>query len=177
MRSDHHNQSAPATPRISRLKPNSREIFGHHRAAPHFVAQGGAVLVSVTETHDNAEKSAVESATRQVYRLLSDGIEALGGIAVAAGVCGTDRGDLRRSLDRDGRRVAVEHAIAIGARLRLYNATLTTKLGSALVETFDLEVFPRVTLTDKERADRLERLVLSMPLGQQLLSDAYGGRK
>jgi hypothetical protein len=63
---------------------------------------------------------------------------------------------MRRSLDRTGRRVAVEHAIAIGARLRLFNASLATKLGSALVETFDLEVFPRVTLTDKERADRLE---------------------
>jgi hypothetical protein len=131
----------------------------------------------IAEDQDNAEKSAVESATRRVYRMLTDGIESIGGIAVAAGLCGTDRGDLRRSLDRDGRRVSVEHAMAIGTRLRLYNATLTAKLGSALVETFDLEVFPRVALTDREARERLERLVRSLPLGDQLLADTYGGRK
>lgn len=133
-------------------------------------------MLKVAEADDNAEKSAVESATRRVYRFLEDALAAVGGIEVAAGLCGIDRGDLRRSLDRNGRRIAVEHAIAIGARLRVYNATLATKLGSALVETFDLEVFPRVVLTDKERADRLERLVRSMPLGEQILQQTLGGK-
>ncbi|MBA3841205.1 MAG: hypothetical protein H0X39_01040 [Actinobacteria bacterium] len=130
----------------------------------------------LAESKDNAEKSAVDSAVRRVYRFLDDAIASIGGIEVAAGVCGTDRGDLRRSLDRNGRRVCVDHAIAIGARLRSYNAGLAAKLGSALVETFDLDVFPRVSLTDKERADRLERLVLSMPLGTQLLAETLGAK-
>lgn len=131
----------------------------------------------ITESQDNAEKSAVESATRRVYRFADDALSSIGGIEVAAGLCGIDRGDLRRSLDRNGRKLAVDYVIAINARLRVYNATLATKLGSALVETADLEVFPRVTLTDKERADRLERLVRSMPLGDQLLVETLGGKR
>jgi len=129
-----------------------------------------------SESQDNAETAAVESASRKVYRHLTDGIECIGGIIVAAGVCGARHGDLRRALDRRDRYIAVEDCIAIGTRLRLYNATLATKLGSALVETFDLDVFPRVTMTDKERADRLERLVRSMPLGEQLLADTLGAK-
>lgn len=129
------------------------------------------------ESQDNAETAAVESAARKVYRHLADGIECIGGIVVAAGVCGTRHGDLRRALDRKDRYVSVEDCIAIGTRLRLSNASLATKLGSALVETFDLEVFPRVTLTDRERADRLESLVRRMPLGEQLLADTLGGRR
>lgn len=129
------------------------------------------------DSQDNTERHDVEDASRRVYRMLADGVESIGGIVPAAGLCGVDRSDLRKALDRNGRKIAVEHAIAIGARLRTYNATLATKLGSALVETFDLEVFPRVTLTDRERADRLESLVRRMPLGEQLLADALGGRR
>lgn len=132
------------------------------------------MISMLPESQENAERASVDSATRLAYRHLADGIECIGGIAVAAGVCGTDRGDLRRSLDRDGRRVCVEHAIAIGARLRIYNASLATKLGSALVTAMDLDVFPRVTLSDKERADRLESLLRRMPLGEQLVDEALG---
>ena len=133
------------------------------------------------ESHENAskaaEKAVVESSARRVYRLLNDAIGSIGGLEVAAGLCGINDGDLRRSLDRNGRRVAVEHAIAIGSRVSRFNATLATTLGSALVETFNLEVFPRVTLKLEDRVERLERLVLSMPLGEQLLANAYGGRR
>jgi hypothetical protein len=125
---------------------------------------------------DNQDKLACEDAERRVYRLLEDGIGELGGLTVAAGVCGIDRGDLRRALDHKGRYVAVEHAMAIGGRLRRFNYGLATKLGSAIVECFDLDVFPRTALTDKERADRLEAMVRSMPLGDQLVANAYGGR-
>lgn len=125
-----------------------------------------------------AERSDVESAIRRVYRYLSDGVESIGGIEVAAGLCGgIDRADLRKGLDRNGRYVRIEHALAIGCRLRRFNATLATKLGSALVETFDLDVFPRVTLTDKERADRLQALVRSLPLGEQLLAEVLGSKR
>ena len=144
---------------------------------PRLAARRGTGRVMNAESLDNTEQGDVDSAARKVYRFLADGVESIGGIVPAAGICGMDRSDLRKALDRNGRRVAVEHAIAIGARLRTYNASLAAKLGSALVETFDLEVFPRVTLTDRERADRLESLIRRMPLGDQLISDALGGRR
>lgn len=128
-------------------------------------------------TAEYDEKGAVESATRKVYRHLDDSIASIGGIEVAAGLCGIDRGDLRRSLDRNGRRVAVEFAIAIGARLRTYNATLATQLGSAIVGPMHLEVFPRVTMTAEEKARRLEDAVRAMPMGEQLLEHILGGRR
>lgn len=129
------------------------------------------------EASADAERSIVEASVRRVYRLADDAIGSIGGVEVAAGLCGTDRGGLRRALDRNGRYLAIEHVIAIGARLRRYNATLATQLGSAIVHPIDLEVFPRVALTDRERAERLEKLVRSMPLGEQLLESAYGGAK
>jgi hypothetical protein len=116
-------------------------------------------MVAIQEQlHEDSEASVVDEGVRRVYRMLDDALGSIGGIAVAAGVCGIDRGDLRRALDRNGRRMAVEHVMAINARLFRYNASLATKIGSALVEAANLDVFPRVTLTDKERADRLERL-------------------
>ena len=140
------------------------------------VVQGGAVVAIAEQLHEDSESSIVETCARHVYRMLDDAIGSIGGIAVAAGVCGIDRGDLRRALDRNGRRMAVEHVMAINARLFRYNATLATKIGSALVEPANLDVFPRVTLTKDERIERLERLVKSMPLGEQLLADVYGGK-
>lgn len=135
------------------------------------------MVANAEQLHEDSEASIVDACVRSVYRMLDDGIGSIGGIAVAAGVCGIDRGDLRRALDRNGRRMAVEHVMAINARLFRYNASLATKIGSALVESANLDVFPRVTLTDKERADRLERLVRSMPLGEQILADVLGGQR
>lgn len=132
------------------------------------------MLAISEQLHEDSESSVVESCVRHVYRMLDDGMGSIGGIAVAAGICGIDRGDLRRALDRNGRRMAVEHVMAINARLYRYNATLATKLGSALVQASNLDVFPRVTLTKDERIERLEKLVLSMPLGDQLLAKTYG---
>jgi hypothetical protein len=140
-------------------------------------SQSLSSLQSMERDASALESGRVEDAARKVYRLLADAIEALGGLDVAAGVCGIDRADLRRGVDRAGRYVRVEHAIALGARVARYNPTLATKLGSALVEAFGLEVFPRVTLTDRERADRLEALVRRMPLGDQLLAEALGGKR
>lgn len=117
----------------------------------------------------------MDNAVRLAHRYLDDGIESIGGIAVAAGICIMDRSDLRKALDRNGRNLGLAHAIGIGARMRRFNAGLATKLGSAIVHPFDLDVFPRVTLSPEQRVERLERLVLSMPLGEQLLQDAYGG--
>lgn len=133
-------------------------------------------MTNVSEAQADADTSSVGRESRQLYRMLSDGIESIGGIEIAAGIVGLNRGDLRRCLDHDGRRIAVEHTMAIGARLRLYNPNLATRIASAFCSVFDLEVFPRVTLTDKERADRLERLVRSMPLGDQILQQTLGAK-
>jgi hypothetical protein len=130
------------------------------------------------DSQESAERDAADESqvvalnARKLYRFVSDGLGSLGGLDVAAGVCGTNAGDLRRSLDRDGRRLCVDHAMAIGMRLCRYNATLATQIASAFVFPFGLEVFPRVTLTPEERARRLERMLRSMPLGEQLVEEA-----
>ena len=61
----------------------------------------------------------VTDSVRGLYRALNDAVDSIG-ILPAAGACGIDRGDLRRSLDRDGRRVAAEHAMAIAAITHLH---------------------------------------------------------
>lgn len=124
------------------------------------------------ESLDNEERRLVDDAMRKSYRYLDDGIEGIGGMIVAAGLCATDRSDLRKALDRNGRRIPLDYAIAIAARIRRTNASLATKIGSAIVHPLDLDVFPRVTMTDKERADRMEAFILRMPMGDQLLDDA-----
>lgn len=130
------------------------------------------------EALDNASQGLAQSCLRLVYRHLDDGIEGIGGMIVAAGACGLDRGDLRRSIDRNGRRgVVLDDIVHIGQRIRAVNYGLITRIASAIVQPWDLDVFPRVSLTDKERADRLEQLVRSMPLGAQLVEEALGGRR
>lgn len=125
------------------------------------------------EALDNAADGQASACLRTAYRHLDDAIEGIGGMVVAAGACGLDRGDLRRSIDRNGRRgIVLDDIVRIGQRIRTVNYGLITRIASAIVQPWDLEVFPRVTLTDKERADRLERLLRSMPLGQQLVEEA-----
>lgn len=126
---------------------------------------------------ESTEQERTDDALRKVYRYLDDGVESIGGIAVAAGVCGYDRGDLRKSLDRNGRKLALDHAVAIAARIRIFNYGLATRIGGALVEPLDLQVFPRTTLTDKERADRLEAFMRGMPMGGELVAAALGGTR
>ena len=94
-------------------------------------------------------------ALRTTRRLLADGIEAIGGIVVAAGICGHDRSDLYKAVDGE-KRISLEHTLAIATRIRQTNYGLATRIGQALVTPLDLQVFPRTSLTDKERADRLD---------------------
>lgn len=130
------------------------------------------------EVRDNHEKHVVERATAAVYRMLDDGLASIGGIVVAAGVCGGgDRSDLRKAIDRNGRKLSVDHTIALGARIARYNPTLATKIGSALVYPLNLEVRERVVLTDKERADRLEAMLRRMPHGDVLVDEALGAKR
>lgn len=134
-------------------------------------------MVTVAESQAISDEAYVENCSRRAYRLLIDGIESIGGVEAAAGIVGLSRGDLRRCLDRDGRRLALEHAMAIGTRLRLHNASLSTRIASAFVEPFDLEVFPRVRMTTEQENERLRALVRSLPMGEQLLADTLGGRR
>ena len=126
---------------------------------------------------ESLEKDLVDTALRKVHRYLDDGVESIGGLAVAAGVCGYDRSDLRRALDRNGRKLALDHALAIAARINSYNRGLATRIGAALVDPLDLQVFPRTTLTDKERADRLEAAMRAMPMGSELVANILGGTR
>jgi hypothetical protein len=127
---------------------------------------------AAAEVDRDAERTLVQTSARQVYRLVMDNLESVGGIESAAGICGIDRGDLRRALDRSGRYLAVEHVMAIGARMRRFNASVATLIGGAVMRPLDLLVFPRVQLTDAERAARYERLILAMPMGAELARKA-----
>lgn len=128
------------------------------------------------ERRNGSERDLVADYTRRAYRLLLEGSHALGGLEIAAGVCGVNAGDLRRSFDRDGRRLALDHAIAIAARLHRFNPSLVVQIGSAIVRPLELVVFPRVTMSDKERADRLEAKLRTtgqaLGVGDQLVEDA-----
>lgn len=124
-------------------------------------------------TSDGNQRDLVTDSIRLTRRLLADGVEAIGGIVVAAGVCGYDRGDLYKSIDGE-RRIALEHVIAIATRIRQTNYGLATRIGQALVTPLDLQVFPRTTLTDKERADRCEAALRAMPMGAELVAQILG---
>lgn len=127
------------------------------------------------------ERDLVEAKVEEVYSLIKQGLGSIGGLDVAAGVCGMNAGDLQRSLRKDGRRLAVDHVMAIAARVRRYNATLATRIGFALVRPLELGVFPRVTMPDKERADRCEAKLRTigqqLGIGDQLIDDALGGNR
>lgn len=120
----------------------------------------------------------VEEQERVIYRSLNDAVESIGGIVVAAGACGIDRADLRRSLDHKTRYLAVEHAMSITAILRGSNSDLASRICRAFVSVADFAIADAAPpLTDRERADRLESAMRSMPLGEQLVAHALGGRR
>lgn len=80
----------------------------------------------------------VKDAQREIYRTVDEAVDAIGGIQVAAGACAAadvsiDRSDLRRSIDREGRRLAVEHAMAIAAMCTRSNPSLAERINSALI--------------------------------------------
>lgn len=116
----------------------------------------------------------VDDGARRVYRFLQDAVDIVG-ILPAAGACGIDRGDMRRALDRDGRRLAVEHAMAIGALVARTNGELAEKLATAIVEPI---VPPSPPMTDAEARIRLEAAMRALgPIGEQAMFAALGGRR
>ncbi len=120
----------------------------------------------------DAERATVKTSVKRVYRLIDDNLASVGGIESAAGICGVDRGDLRRAIDHQTRFLSIDHVMAIAARMRRFNAATATQIASAIVHPMDLLVFPRIELKPEEKARRLEQLIRSMPLGEQLLRSA-----
>jgi hypothetical protein len=116
----------------------------------------------------------VADATRHLYRRINDCVDVVG-ILTAAGACGIDRSDLRRSLDRDGRRLAVEHALSIAA---VSSVDMGGRIAQAFVEPLGFEIAePAAPMTDNERAARLEVALRQLgPVGEQALRNALKGR-
>lgn len=98
----------------------------------------------------------VKDASRDVHRLVNEAVDAIGGISVAAGACAAadvsiDRSDLRRALDRDGRKLAGEHIQAIAAMCMRSNARLAERINAAFVRPCGLIITqPPPRLTDAE---------------------------
>jgi hypothetical protein len=116
----------------------------------------------------------VTDGARGIYRKLQDAVDVVG-VVTAAGACGIDRGDLRRALDKEGRRVAVEHAMSIAA-------VAPTNLRLEIAEWFlkPLDLVPTVglpPLSDKEARLRLEAALQSLgPIGEAARIAALGGK-
>lgn len=146
------------------------------------MALQGGVLVNVLdsfEVQENeaaAERKLVATCTTKVYQLVSSGLVHIGGLDIAAGICGGHAGDLRRSLDRDGRKLSVDQAMAIMTRIRKYNGAAATQIASALVYPAGLLVFPRVEMKPEEENRRLKAKLLaigaSIGVGDSLVEEA-----
>lgn len=117
-------------------------------------------LANVVELEGKEKKEA--DPERDLYRLIRDSMELVGGINNAAEIMGVDRGDLRRSLDRAGRYIAIEHARRFGERLAQYSPETAQRIAIALVRPFDVVVFPRVQLTAAEQARRYKQMLDAM---------------
>lgn len=102
---------------------------------------------------------------RLQYRALNEIADTFD-LCTLTGACGNiDRADLRRGLDRDGRRVAVEHAMALGA-LGGYDARRKVAASFANSLGFDI-VDERPPISDKERAATAETVIDALgPIAQ-----------
>jgi hypothetical protein len=130
-------------------------------------------LANIVEI-DGKKEDPREKDERDLYRLIRDSMELVGGIGNTAKIMGVDRGDLSRALDRSGRYIAIEHVRRFGERLVQYSPETAQRIGAALVRPFDLVVFPRVQLTAAERARRYENLlrVMGQAMGVDLVNKA-----
>lgn len=146
------------------------------------MALQGGVSVNVLDSFEQqeneaaAERKLVATCTTKVYSLVSSGLVHIGGLDVAAGICGGHAGDLRRSLDRDGRKLSVDQAMAIMTRIRKYNGAAATQIAAAFVYPAGLLVFPRVEMTADEKCRRYEAKLMAiggaMGVGDSLVEEA-----
>jgi hypothetical protein len=117
----------------------------------------------------------VADGARALYRAMNDAIDVVG-ILPAAGACGVNRSDLRRALDRDERRVAVEHSMSIGA---LADYDTRKRMVAAYADTLGFSVCDAAPpLTDAERSTRLEAALRALgPIGEAAARAALGGSR
>lgn len=111
------------------------------------------------ESIDFGRHHAIGDATRRAYREINNAVDILG-ITAAAGACGYDRADLRRALDRNDRRLAWDHAIAIAMvspfEVRKVLATVGVEpLGFCIAN-------PIPPMSDRERAEVAESVLRSL---------------
>jgi len=107
-------------------------------------------------------------------RALEDAYVSAGNLVVA-GATGIDKGDLPKMFEPgSGRHLRYKAVFQIG---RLASMEMRRKLLEPLASHLGFGLCEPVPLTDKERADRLESLVRSMPLGDQLVSKTLGGAR
>lgn len=117
----------------------------------------------------------VDDGTRDMYRALNDTVASVS-LLKSAGACGIDNGDLRRSLDRNNRRVAIEHAMAIASIAGYEQRRL---IASTFARTVGFEIADQLPqMSPAERAARLEGALRTLgPIGEQALLSALGGRR
>ncbi len=107
------------------------------------------------------EHKVVKDSVAEVYRLIETNLGSLGGIESAAAICNTDRSDLRRAIEHKARKnakgeevhdryLSIDHVVALGARMRKFNASVATELGFALCRPMELIVFPLVEMRPED---------------------------
>ena len=109
------------------------------------------------------------SCERELYPRLRAAVDVVGFDRFASAVQAT-RGDVVRAANRNGRYFPVEWFIWLLTMLPTGNAVA---IADAVLAPMGLRC-RRVGPCSDERIERLEKLVLSMPLGDQLLAKTYG---
>lgn len=130
------------------------------------------------EQHLDSERRVVDDSLTDLYRLLEDGIVGLGGWPEADRLIGMNHNDIRKIVQRkapDRRGLAIDDVLPIARAIMHKNPAIATRIGAALVDALGLQVFPRVSVPDALRLDRLSTFVRTMPLGKQLLAEALDG--
>jgi hypothetical protein len=108
------------------------------------------------------EETPSEKNERQLYQLVDTSAALIGGVDVAAKVMGFDRGDWRRTIDRKGRYLAVEHVMRFGARLMQHRSEAAQRIAVAMMQPFDMIAMPRVQMTAAEQARRYKQMLDAM---------------
>jgi hypothetical protein len=147
-------------------------------------------LALVNQPADDVPAPPADKSIGALYRVIDSNLEMVGGLQAAADLMRINSADLRRALDagakvgtkaagaKDASRspghryLAIDHVIRFGERVRQYSTEAVQRLAIAIVSPWDLLVFPRVQMTKAEENRRLRALVLSMPLGRELLEHA-----
>lgn len=118
--------------------------------------------LSIVVESEPRDETPLAKTERELYRLIDTSAALLGGVDVAAKVMGFDRGDWRRTLDRKGRYLAVEHVMRFGERLIQFSPETAQRIAVALMRPFDMVVAPRTQLTAAERARRHENMLRTL---------------